>query len=44
MTTNGNEHSGPKRSPTPPPMRAATDPLAEVGVAKGSIVGGSYRI
>jgi eukaryotic-like serine/threonine-protein kinase len=38
------ELTGPPRSMTPSPMRAASDPLAEVGVAKNTVVGDTYRI
>ncbi len=48
MSTDGSDHppqnSAPKRSTSSATLRASKDPLAEVGVRKGSLVGDTYRI
>jgi eukaryotic-like serine/threonine-protein kinase len=36
--------TGPKRTSSSATLRASADPLAEVGVRKGTIIGGTYRI
>jgi eukaryotic-like serine/threonine-protein kinase len=36
--------TGPKRTTSSATMRAVADPLAEVGVRKGSVIGATYRI